>query len=188
MNTGFEGRHVKLTAENPEVIARAMPRWNQDSEYFRLLDSEPPRLLSEKKIKEWFEKDLDKDDPDGFFFSIKLKEVDQVIGFMGLFNLQWNHGDALAAIGIGEREHWGKGYGTEAMHILLAYAFNELNLRRVTLIVFDYNGRARRSYEKAGFVVEGRMRGMMLREGQRWDMLSMGVLKEEWLRMEEAMG
>jgi RimJ/RimL family protein N-acetyltransferase len=180
MNTAFEGEMVKLTAENPDVFARGMVHWGMDTEYMRFLDSEPPRMFSEKKIKEWFEKDLEKDDPEGFFFAIKLKELDRVIGFMGLFNLEWSHGDGLVAIAIGEREHWGKGYGTEAMQIMLRYAFNELNLRRVTLIVFDYNKRAQRSYEKAGFVVEGRMRSMMQREGQRWDMLCMGVLKEEW--------
>lgn len=188
MSLSFAGREIELTAEDPKVMAKALTNWSRDSEYFRLLDSEPPRLLSAKKIEGWFEEDLKKDDPAGFFFAIKLKETAQVIGFMGLFEFSWNNGDALVAIGIGERAHWGKGYGTQAMRILLHYAFDELNLRRVTLIVFDYNGRAKRSYEKAGFVVEGRMRGMMLREGKRWDMLFMGVLKDEWQRLEEIPG
>jgi RimJ/RimL family protein N-acetyltransferase len=91
------------------------------------------------------------------------------------------HGDTLVAIALGERKFWGNGFGTDAMRVMLRYAFNELNLRRVGLIVFEYNPRAIRSYEKAGFVHEGRARGFLYREGQRWDLLFMGILREEWL-------
>jgi RimJ/RimL family protein N-acetyltransferase len=83
-------------------------------------------------------------------------------------------------LSIGARENWGKGYGTEMMHLLLRYAFMEVNLRRVTLAVFEYNPRAIRTYEKAGFRHEGRVRGRLKRDGKRWDMLIMGVLREEW--------
>lgn len=176
----LEGKFVRLTAENPDVAAKAMQGWTMDTEYFRLLDSDPPRLYSEKKFKEWFEKDLEKESDDGFFFNIHLKDADKIIGFVGLFNLNWNHGDALVGIAIGEREYWGKGYGTDAMNELLRYAFTELNLRRVSLIVFAYNPRAQRSYEKCGFVREGVIRGAMLRDGRRWDWYIMGALSAEW--------
>jgi RimJ/RimL family protein N-acetyltransferase len=62
---------------------------------------------------------------------------------------------------------------------------NELNLNRITLIVFEYNQRARRAYEKVGFVVEGRVREVMLRHGKRYDWLIMGVLREDWERNED---
>ena len=91
-------------------------------------------------------------------------------------------------IGLGEREYWGKGYGTDAMKIILRYAFTELNLRRVTLDVFEYNQRGVRSYEKAGFVVEGRERGLILREGRRWDVIYMGILREDWIKLEQQKG
>lgn len=67
------------------------------------------------------------------------------------------------------------------MHVMSRYAFNELNLRRVGLIVFEYNPRALRSYEKVGFKPEGRVREVMLRDGKCWDFLYMGLLREEWL-------
>jgi RimJ/RimL family protein N-acetyltransferase len=66
------------------------------------------------------------------------------------------------------------------MRLVVGFAFRELNLRRVTLVVFDYNPRAIRSYEKSGFKVEGRLREAMNRDGQRYDMVYMGILKEEW--------
>jgi RimJ/RimL family protein N-acetyltransferase len=104
-----------------------------------------------------------------------------VIGFIGLFELYKTHGDAMVAIALGERKFWGNGYGTDAMRVMLRYAFNELNLRRLGLIVFEYNPRAIRSYEKVGFSYEGRVRGAIQRDGKRWDFLYMGILRDEWL-------
>jgi len=173
------GERVRLSVENPEVMASCFYRWNQDTGWERLLDSDPPRLFSEKKWKEWLEKDLEKGG-DNFFFAIRKLDGDEVIGFIALFDTHHQHGDTLVAIALGERNSWGNGYGTDAMRIMLRYAFNELNLNRMGLIVFDYNTRAIRSYEKVGFVHEGRVRGAMLRDGERWDFLYMGILKEEW--------
>jgi RimJ/RimL family protein N-acetyltransferase len=180
-NNLLHGELVRLTAENPEVMAGNFARWNQDSGWLRYLDTEPPRLLSEKKWKEWLDKDLDKGTSDEVFFSIRSLKDDKLIGFIGLFDLYLQHGDTLVAIALGEREYWGKGYGTDAMRIMLRYAFNELNLRRVGLIVFEYNPRAIRSYEKVGFSFEGRIREVIQRDGKRWDFLYMGILREEWL-------
>jgi RimJ/RimL family protein N-acetyltransferase len=177
----LRGELVRLTAENPEVIASQLFRWNQDTEWFRFLDTDPPRLFSEKKVKEFQEKDLERDNLNELFFAIRALEADMLIGFVGLFDLYLQHGDALVAIALGERKYWGNGYGTDAMQIILRYAFNELNLRRAGLIVFEYNPRAIRSYEKVGFIHEGRIRGVMLREGRRWDWLYMGISREEWL-------
>lgn len=72
----------------------------------------------------------------------------------------------------------------DAMRLILGYAFHELNLHRVTLGVFEYIERARRSYEKVVFTIEGRVRGDMLRQGKRWDVFIMGILREEWLEQE----
>jgi len=180
-NNLLTGELVHLTAENPEVMAECFSRWYQDTEWLRLLDTDAPRLLSVKKWKEWLEKDLEKDLTDGVFFAIRALEGDILIGFIGLFDLYHQHGDTLVAIALGERKYLGNGYGTDAMRVMLCYAFNELNLRRVGLIVFEYNPRAIRSYEKAGFIPEGRIRGAILREGKRWDWLYMGILRDEWL-------
>jgi RimJ/RimL family protein N-acetyltransferase len=81
---------------------------------------------------------------------------------------------------VGEREYWGRGYGTEAMRLVLQFAFQELNLHRVSLGVFAYNERAIRSYEKAGFRIEGRLRQGIHRVNQRWDEVVMGILRSEW--------
>ncbi len=181
MNDMLRGESVRLSAEDPDLMAGCFSRWYKDSEWERLLDSDPSKLLSEKKWKEWLNHDLEKGGPDDIFFAIRTLTDDVLIGFVALFNLFNQHGDTMVAIALGEREYWGSGYGTDAMREMLLYTFLELNLWRVGLMVFEYNARAIRSYEKAGFSLEGRVRGAMQRDGRRWDFLYMGILKEEWL-------
>jgi len=176
----FLGTKVRLVVEDPQVEAKAWSQWLRNSEYMLLLDTDPPVLWSEKTLKDRMEKDLEESHEDVFYAMIRTLEEDRLIGFLAFFETFWNHGDAWVAIGLGEAEFWGKGYGSEAMQLALRYAFNELNFHRVTLGVFEYNQRAIRSYQKVGFVEEGRIRGEFLRQGKRWDMIFMGILREEW--------
>ena len=146
----------------------------------RLLDMWPATPFSVKKIEEWVKKDLEESRPNSVFFLIREKAENRLIGEIGLDGIRWNHGDTFVGIGIGERELWGKGYGTDAMRVMLRYAFTELNLHRVSLDVFEYNPRGIRSYEKAGFKVEGHHRGALNRDGRRWNEYFMGILRSEW--------
>ena len=177
----YTGKLVRLSIDDPSVIAEAFARWERDSEYLRLLDSSVRIPISIKKMTEWLEKDLAKDPPSDYFFLIRSLEKDQIIGFVGFDGHIIPHGECWVGIGIGERELWGRGYGTDAMRLILRYGFTELNLRRVSLGTFGYNLRAIRSYEKAGFVYEGRVRQELKRGGQRWDVIIMGILRQEWL-------
>ncbi len=93
------------------------------------------------------------------------------------------HSEAWVGLGIGERNFWNNGYGTDLMKIGLRYAFMELGVQRVSLGLHEYNPRALRSYEKAGFQLEWRTRKDECREGKRTDTLWMGILREEWLQM-----
>ncbi len=174
----FRGDLVRLTAEEPGAIAQAYAGWNLNSELVRLLDNDPARLWSEKKLKE--REEVEKDPARWTEFMVRTLSDDRLIGFVGLFWLNLSQGEAFTGIGIGDESMWGKGYGTDAIRLALRYAFAELNLRRVSLTVFEYNPRAIRSYQKAGFVIEGRMRGLLLREGRRWDLIYMGILRQDW--------
>lgn len=174
----FRGGLVRLASEDPETRAKAEIRWERDTEYHRLADGDPAQLWSEKKMKEWMEKRMQRENLHEF--SIRSLADDRLIGAVGLF-VNWPHRDAWVGIAIGERDFWGRGYGTDAMRLILQYGFTEMNLRRVSLAVHSYNTRARRSYEKAGFRLEGAMRGDQLKEGRRSDSVFMGILHEEWL-------
>ena len=180
----FRGELVRLTMEEPEVRAKAEVRWQRDTEFNRLADNEAREMVSEKKIKEWIEKHTENGfNAERYPFSIRALSDDKLIGFVGLW-LNLIHGEGWVGIGIGEREYWGKGYGTEAMKLIVQYAFMELGLYRVSLGLHAYNTRALKSYEKAGFRFEGQTRQDVLREGRRTDTLWMGILRDEWFALQ----
>jgi len=180
--TLLTGDRVRLTAIDPEKDAPAMAAWSRDAEFLRLLDTNPARGWTMARLKKDLEEEQGKDEPNpGVFpFLIRALADDRRLGFVSLDVPLWPHRDAWVAIALGERADWGQGYGSDAMRVLLRFAFAELNLHRVSLSVFGYNPRARRSYEKVGFVVEGAMRERLRRDGQRWDMVMMGILREDW--------
>jgi len=180
----FRGKLVRLTSEEPDTRSKLEVRWRRDTEFHRLADSDPAEVFSEKKIRNWTEKFAeDGFKPERYPFSIRALADDKLIGFMGLW-LNLIHSEAWVGIGIGEREYWGKGYGTDAMKLCLQYAFMELGVQRVSLGLHEYNLRALKSYEKAGFRLEGRTRQDVLREGKRTDTFWMGILRAEWLQMQ----
>ena len=181
----FAGRLVRLSAWDPEEMSKAFARWNLNSEFFRLLDSSARPMLSPKAELQWMEKEIGEISLASYFFSIRTLAEDRLIGQLVLDVVDWSGRDAFVGLGIGETEYWGQGYGTDVMNILLRFAFTEVNLRRVTLTVFEYNPRAIRSYEKAGFRHEGRRRDALHREGQRWDELYMSILREEWMELHQ---
>ena len=113
-------------------------------------------------------------------FVICLRDDERPIGFCALHSIDHVNGSTELGIGIGEPGEWDKGYGTEAMHVLLDLAFGELRLHRVFLHVFDFNDRAIHVYEQAGFRHEGTKRQAHYRHGRYSDMHVMGILADEW--------
>ena len=185
MNDILKGELVRLSAVDPDEFGKAFSRWNRDSEFMRFLDSSPTNLRSQKGLKKSLEEDLEDQKSDRHWFTIRALADDKLLGDIDLSIYNWTSRDAFIGLGIGEREIWGKGYGTDVMKVILRYAFTEVNLRRVTLNVFEYNPRAIRAYEKTGFRHEGRMRQVLNREGKRWDLLFMGILRDEWMNLQK---
>jgi diamine N-acetyltransferase len=104
----------------------------------------------------------------------------RLIGNCGFFNIEWTHRAAEFGIMIGEKSVWNKGYGTETVKLILQHGFETLNLNRIYLRVYSTNPRARRAYEKAGFVLEGTMREGVYKHGGYADIHIMSVLRSEW--------
>lgn len=180
INDLLTGDLVRLAAMNAERDADTFTRWNLDTDYWRFSSAGPARPLTKKHVRDYFEREYENDSPDVYAFEIRKRDDDKLIGEIDLGGIRWSHRDTFVGIGIGERELWGKGYGTDAMRVILRFAFEELNLHRVSLNVYEYNPRAIRSYEKCGFKVEGRMRKMLSRDSKRYDMIYMGILQSEW--------
>lgn len=102
------------------------------------------------------------------------------IGVVSLILIDYKNRNAECIIDIGEKEYWGKGYGSEGLKLLLDYAFYEMNLHRVSLKVFSFNDRAIHLYKKIGFQQEGMIRECLFREGKWYDIIQMGILQDEY--------
>lgn len=173
----FEGKNIILTAWH-EGDEKTAAKWQLDAEYMRNLDSDIAMPRTEAQIKESSE-EMSKSKNDIEFF-IRLKETGELIGFVALDGIEWNNARSSLAIGIGDKKHRGKGYGREAMELILQFAFTELNLHRVELNYFNYNENAGRLYESVGFKYEGAKRDFVHRDGRYYDLILMSLLRHEW--------
>lgn len=175
------GERVRLRGIEREDIPTFV-RWFNDPEVRQYLLMYEP--MSKAKEERWFEAQLES--RDGFLFAIEALIEDEWmhIGNVGLHKVDWKNRTAVLGIVLGEKTHWGQGYGTDATRTMLRFAFRELNLHRVELEVFEFNPRAARCYEKAGFQREGTRRQSLFRDGRYHDAHLMAILQEEFLSQE----
>ncbi|HEY8180003.1 MAG TPA: GNAT family protein [Candidatus Limnocylindria bacterium] len=117
-------------------------------------------------------------------FTICLLEDNRRIGNVTLRNLDRENGSVEVAIVITEKASQGRGLGTDALNCVVDFGFGELRLERIYLHVFDYNGRAQRSYEKAGFETDAILRRSRFHRGEHHDVLLMSILRGAWLAMD----
>lgn len=179
----FEGEEIRFGPIDYEKDPEIESKWTHDAEYMRLYDIVPARPLSAAMVKKQYEK-LEKqveEDKNLYHFAIRAREDDRLIGKATIQWIEWSNGNGFLRLGIGAAEDRRKGYGTQALKMLLRFAFAELNLYRVTAIVPEYNEGAVALLKRAGFTEEVRRRKALDRDGRRWDFLTFGLLKEEWL-------
>ncbi len=171
----LEGELVLLRPRVDEDLP-LFARWHGDPEVRHWLHmSEMPTQSLEVERQRW---SVARNDPTRVSFVIET--LDGVpIGNIGLIGIDAAHRRAELGIAIGEKDHWGRGYGTDAMRVIVRFAFEVLDLRRVELITDADNERGIRAYEKCGFVREGVLRAKRLRYGEPLDMLMMAVLRED---------
>lgn len=113
-------------------------------------------------------------------FIIALPDTDEAIGEVVINEVDHDNHSGNIRIGMFSDEHVGKGYGTEAMRLMVGYGFDYLNLHRIELGVYAFNPRAIRAYEKAGFVKEGVRRDALCWNGEYYDSIDMSILRHEW--------
>lgn len=178
----FEGKLICLAPIDREKDAEIESKWTHDASYLRMLDTEPAKPLSPAKVKknyEAIEKEME-EKKNRFYFTIRTIEEDRLVGFVRILWISWSHGHGAIQIGIGDPDDRCKGYGQEALHLLLLFVFQEVNLYKLNVNVPEYNQPALRLFKKAGFVEEARRREALNRDGKRWDMVHLGLLRDEW--------
>lgn len=115
-------------------------------------------------------------------FSVHAADDGRYLGQVGLHQIFWRSRVGRLSAIIATRDDMGRGLGSAALARLLDFAFDEEKLHKVWLMVFHHNERSRRTYERLGFVEEGRLREEYFHEGGWHDMIRMSLLAREWAR------
>lgn len=173
----LRGDLVCLTRPSKEDIGH-IAKWSTDMEYQRLLRRGMVYPGSVEEHEEWFAEMIKNET--GYPFAIRTLVEDRLVGILMIKDIFWQARHCTFFIGIGNPEMRGRGFGTDAIRILLKYAFLEMNMNRVGLEVLSYNQSAIHSYQRAGFKLEGTLRAFTYRDGVYYDMHVMGILRNEW--------
>lgn len=158
-----------MSVEDAQIYAK----WLNDSDVTDGLGA-TSRVVSIESEKSWLEKNSS-----DYQFAIVRAADDVLLGNCGIDALKQLDQCASVGIFIGEEENRGKGYGSEALHLLVSFAFDYLNLNNIMLCVFDFNERAIACYEKVGFREIGRRRQSHYVKGKLYDEVFMDILKSE---------
>lgn len=131
-----------------------------------------------------YEKEWIKKNQSSYVFAIVLKEKDILIGNCGFNEIDLIHKKATLGIFIGDSENRGKGYGKEAIKLLLDYGFNNLNINNIMLKVYSFNTKAIKCYESLGFKKIGTRRKCHYLKDKYYDEVFMEILKDEYSEIE----
>jgi RimJ/RimL family protein N-acetyltransferase len=178
----WQGKIVKLRSfrlEDAETLLQ-LPLDTEADGFANRVQIPPAQTFENKQkiIQELL--DFNAKENDNCQLAIEAIENNQLVGLIGMYKTDSRHKVAWLNIRIYSGTERGKGYGGEAILILLNYFFNELDYAKVTLNVFEPNTPARHLYKKLGFIEEVHLRKPSLYNGQRWDEFLMGVLKAEY--------
>lgn len=174
----YTGEKVRLREYRREDLALKLSYVN-DPEVINGLVADVPYPLTLAEEEKWFE-DIS-GTSDTYKFAIETLEDKKYIGGCSINNVDWKNSVATIGIFIGDKSYRGKGYGADAMKVLLRFVFLQMNINKMRLTVYSFNKSAIAMYEKMGFKVEGVLRKEIYRDGEYHDKIAMGMLKEEYL-------
>ncbi|MFW9806589.1 MAG: GNAT family N-acetyltransferase [Candidatus Thorarchaeota archaeon] len=176
----YQGDLVRLRRLEDNDVPSFFPHWNN----YRLRQYLPtPLPSSTEDMKEYIQSANESfSKRTGFTFGIETLEGNKLVGIVNLVNVSWiSHNAEIGVLAIFDPDSWGKGFGSDALKVLLDMAFSVLNLHSVYLWVVGFNERAIKFYEKIGFVNTGKLREMAYRNGTRYDVITMDILRSEFV-------
>ena len=171
----LEGEKVYLSPINQDDYETYV-KWLNNPNITQFLDCNDS-LITLSKEKEL----LDKIANEEFCFAIIKKEDDTLLGNVGVTKIDYKNGKAELGIFIGDEENLSKGYGSEAIKLIINFAFNEIRLHSVMLTVFSNNPRAIKAYTKCGFKEFGRRHEAIYHNGEYLDLIYMEIINENSL-------
>ena len=171
------GKKLYLRGIEEEDLEGRYFDWLNDYEVTKYMESGSfPNTV--EKMQEYF-KNVGRSN-NNVLLAIVDKKTDKHIGNVRLGPINWIHRTSFLGIMIGEKDFWGKGYGTEALKLIMDYAFNRLNLHKISAGMNASNKPSIRAYEKAGFKVEGQRKDELYVNGEYHDVIIMGLTKEDF--------
>ena len=184
-NMRLEGRKVLLREFRREDLPLAVEYLNHPDVAAgqRIVIPFPYRI---EDVEKWFES-LDAHSEKAYAFAIEEKSSGTFIGGCGLEGITPHHRSAEGHIWLGF-DFWSKGYGTEAVTLLVDFGFSQINLNKIKMCPFAFNARAIACYEKVGFKEEGRLQQEIFRNGEFVDQVMMRLLQSEYSAGPEANG
>jgi RimJ/RimL family protein N-acetyltransferase len=171
------GERVRLRGVRDDDLP-TLADWEMDPGRMVTLSTQvapPSEAAAKERIAKW-----SANEKDDLGFAIEtLVDPPMLVGNIGLWDMRPKDRCATLVIALG-RAYIGRGYGTDAIHVIVGYGFRELGLHRIQLGVAPFNPAGIRAYEKAGFVEEGRFRESVLHDGRWYDEVLMSILDHEW--------
>jgi len=171
-----------------KIYLRGLERKDLEGDYFDWLnDSEVTRFLDSGFLPNSMEK---MDDyygnvalsPDNVMLAIIDKESDRHVGNIKLGPINWITRVAPLGIMVGNKEYWGRGYGTEAIQLVVNHAFGRLNLHKINAGIAADNTASVGAFGKAGFEIEGRAKSQFYLDGDYSDSLYVGITRDDYLK------
>ena len=176
----YNGDLVKLRAYKEDDVERAVEFIN-DEEVKKLLDSNIPFPMTKWQEEEWV-KSRKAETNFTYDFAIEDLDTGKYIGGCSINECNLKNRNCTIGIMIGDKNCWGKGYGSDALKVLIKFIFEEVNMDKIKLNVFSFNKRAISCYKKVGFKEEGLLKREIYRNGRYYDEVPMALFKEDWIK------
>ena len=174
----LEGLLVDLVPYGRAFQAREHAWWNNESMYWASMGER--ELLTHAQLEKQRREEAESDESrTGVTFGVRTKDG-ALIGSFGINFLSPYHRVANLGAMINEPDYWGGGYGTDALLLLVDYAFGWLDMRRLWLDTMSSNARVLRQMQKVGFTLEARLRSVAIADGQWNDEVVFGLMRDEW--------
>jgi RimJ/RimL family protein N-acetyltransferase len=173
----MEGKLVRLRAYEKTDLD-ALMTWVNDEEVTRNLAAPMIYPLSRAAEENYLRENATASDAERRWAIETL--AGEYLGGISLMTIDWINRSAQVGLVIGSKVNWGKGFGTDAMRVVLRFGFDKMNLHRVWLNVYEFNVRGIKSYEKSGFKREGILRDYRFLDGRYHDSVLMGILEGDY--------
>lgn len=172
----YYGDKVCLRAYREDDIAKATNFVN-DKELKKFLVTTIPFPITIWEEESWVKSQISNNNGT-YNFAIDDIKSNKYIGGCGIHSVDWLSRVATVGIMIGDKEYWGKGYGTDAMKVLIKFLFDDMNINKIRLSTFSFNERAIKSYKKCGFEIEGVLKEEIFKDGKYYDDIIMSIFNK----------